>query len=313
VRDYLAAIRTGKDSTDVTARFRLTSFFDLVRRDIPLSSVTAKSAAIMYRARLDKVAVATHHGELGYARRFFAWCVDRGWVRANPFDDVEPVGTKNRGKPKLRVSASRQFLEYLVRDPSAEATAAMMAFVLGLRASEVVKRTADDLDDDGWLLWIRDTKTRAGDREIEVPELLRLRLVELTRGMGPKDRIFGDMTRYGLHYHVGRLCDAAGVPRVSPHGLRGSGATNAVRMGGSVASVARAMGHEDHASGAVTLRRHYLAGGAEESSRGRQVMGLLTPGVTDYRSSARYIAVTEYGKQLPNEEVNSPECGTPAK
>lgn len=276
VRDYLAA-GTGKHSTSTTTRYRLLAIFHLVAGDRPLSSLTPKVAAQLYAVRVASgVAVATHHGELGYASRFCGWCVERGWLRANPFEDVRPVGEKNRGKPKLRVNASRQLLEYLNGDQSVEATAVMTAFVLGLRASEVVKRTVADLDDHGRLFWIRDTKTAAGDREIEIPESLRLRLNALAAGKASTDRLFGDMTRWALHYHCVRFCELAGVPRVTPHGLRGSGATNAVRMGGSVADVARAMGHADDG---VTLRRHYLGGGAEESSRARRIESLLPASV----------------------------------
>ena len=133
-------------------------------------------------------------------------------------------------------------------------------------------RTVEDLDDDGRLFWIRDTTTPAGDREIEIPASLRPRLLRLAEGKAPTERLFGAMTRHGLHYHCVRFCKLAGVPRVTPHGLRGSGATNAVRLGGTVEQVARAVGHAD---GGKTLRRHYLGGGAEESARARQIEALL--------------------------------------
>ena len=58
------------------------------------------------------------------------------------------------------------------------------------------------------------------------------------------------------------------MDRVTPHGLRGSGATSAVRLGGSIEEVARALGHSDEGE---TLKGHYLAGGAIESARGRSI------------------------------------------
>jgi integrase len=170
------------------------------------------------------------------------------------------------------VNATRAFLAKLLSDESVEATAVMTALMLGLRANEVVKRVVDDLDDDGWLLWIRDSKTENSDREIEVPELLRARLLELAKGKQPTDRLFGDVTRHWLLYHTVRLCEEAGVPRVTPHGLRGSGATTAVRLGGSVEDVARALGHGDEGS---TLKAHYLGGGAIESARARRIEDLM--------------------------------------
>jgi integrase len=148
----------------------------------------------------------------------------------------------------------------------------MMALMLGLRASAVVKRVVEDLDDDGWLLWVRDKKTDAGDLEIEIPAALRERLLKLADGKQPTERLFGNVSRRWLHYHVVRLCKEAGVPRVTPHGLRGSGATNAVRLGGSVENVARALGHADDVD---TLKAHYLGAAAIESARGRKIEALV--------------------------------------
>jgi integrase len=204
----------------------------------------------------------------------FGWCIEQKWIGQNPFASVRAIGTPRRGKPKLRVNASRQFMAYLLADPSPEATAVLMAFMLALRASAVVNRRVEDLDDDGWLLWVRDNKTEAGDLEIEIPGVLRERLLHLAEGKQPTDRLFGDVDRHWLAYHTVRLCEAAGVPRVTPHGLRGSGATQAVRLGGSLEQVAEAIGHADRGA---TLKAHYLGGGAIESARGRKIAELLPP------------------------------------
>lgn len=266
VQEYLdeQADKRGRDTT----RYRLTAMLRLKEGDRPLAALTAPLARELYRKRTSEVAVDTHHGELSYVRRFCEWCIDRGWLRINPFAGIKPEGKKRRGKPKLRVNATRQFLATLMADPSLEATAVLTALMLGLRASEVVKRTVEDLDDDGRLLWIRDSKTEGSDREIEIPELLRQRLLKLAEGKAPGDRLFGALTRHGLHYHTVRYCERAGVQRVTPHGLRGSGATMAVRLGGGVEQVARALGHADDGG---TLRAHYLGGGAIESARARTI------------------------------------------
>lgn len=254
-----------------TWRHRLRSILRLREQDRPLVSVTPKLSAELYSQRRTECANDTHHGELRYVKHFFAWCIEQRWLKVNPFAAVKPVGKKSRGKPKLRVNATRVFLARLLADRSTEATAVLTAIMLGLRASAVIKRTVEDLDDDGWLLWVRDNKSEAGDLEIEVPAVLRDRLLELAKGKLPTDRLFGDVSRHWLHYHTVRLCEEANVPRVTPHGLRGSGATSAVRLGGHIEDVARALGHADEGD---TLKAHYLAGGAIESARGRQIEAL---------------------------------------
>ena len=50
-----------------------------------------------------------------------------------------------------------------------------------------------------------------------------------------------------MGYHVRRLCAAAGVSIVSPHGLRGTHATICASVGASPDIVARSLGHTSYA------------------------------------------------------------------
>ena len=284
VRDYLAdyAANGARESSIVTARFRLIAFFRLADADRPMRTVTPKLAQQLYSKRLqDGVSADTHRGELAYASRFADWCVKRGWLASNPFVMIEPKGERSRGKPQLRVDEARKLLGAVSADASAEATGVLMALLMGLRANEIVERTVRDIDDGGRLLWIPKSKTRAGVRQLAVPAVLQPRLRELTTGKHPDERIFGGMTRHALHYHVVRFSELAGVPRVTPHGLRGTFATLAVTAGlpgmaangaMQVADAARVLGHAD---GGATMRRHYMAPGAEESAASTRVTDLL--------------------------------------
>jgi integrase len=75
-----------------------------------------------------------------------------------------------------------------------------------------------------------------------------------------------------------RFCKLARVERVTPHRLRGSGATQAVRSGEAIEKVAHDIGHADKG---VTLKNHYLGGGAIESGHARYIERLVTrrPGI----------------------------------
>lgn len=295
VRDYVAdyAANGARESSKVTARFRLVAFFRLAEADRPMRTLTPKLAQQLYAKRLqDGVSADTHRGELAYASRFADWCVKCGWLASNPFVMIEPRGERSRGKPQLRVDEARKLLNTVNADASAEATGVLMALLMGLRAHEIVERTARDLDDGGRLLWIPKSKTRAGVRQIAVPAMLQPRLRELAAGKRPDERIFGDMTRHALHYHVVRFAELAGVPRVTPHGLRGTFTTLAVTAGlpgmaanggMSVADTARMLGHAD---GGATMRRHYMAPGAEESAASARVNDFLGAGSGSDESSA---------------------------
>ena len=98
------------------------------------------------------------------------------WLARNPLDEVVGVGKRRHGKAQLRIDEARRWqakaLE-LADQGEAGAVAAMMSLVMGMRASEIVSRVVRDLDDDGRLLWIPETKTEAGKRTLPVPEFLQ--------------------------------------------------------------------------------------------------------------------------------------------
>jgi integrase len=71
-----------------------------------------------------------------------------------------------------------------------------------------------------------------------------------------------------------RICDAAKVPRVCPHGLRGTHSTIGMPSGLAVQAVAEALGHED----SRTTLRHYIAGGAAEAAQAQRALKLIAGG-----------------------------------
>ena len=108
----------------------------------------------------------------------------------------------------------------------------MMSLAMGMRASEIVSRVVRDLDDEGRLLWIPETKTEAGRRTLPVPEFLQPYLRRSPKGKGPADSLFGRHWRDWPREWVQRICKAAKVPEVTAHGMRGLHGTLAVERGG---------------------------------------------------------------------------------
>lgn len=287
VTAYLESLRTNgaRESTISTTRMRLFGVLRLGDRDRPLRSVTPKVAAKLYAARVaDGVSAATHRGELGCAVRLFEHCRKRGWVAVNPFETVEAIGTPGRGKPQLRVDEARRLMAVLLADPSPAATAVMAALTTGLRASEVVQLVGRDIDDNGRLLWVTMSKTEAGKRQLRIPSALRARLLELVRG--PADRLFS-FDRYTLWARTVEYAKQAGVPRVTPHGLRGTFATLAITGAAVTPDMSQVMSPQalapqfGHGDGGATMRRHYLAPGAEESANSARVESVLASEKTE--------------------------------
>jgi integrase len=274
VESFLLSLRARglRASTERTYEHRLTAILQLdTLGAAPLWTLTAKLAATQYARRAESTRADTHHGELVAAKAFGAWCVKQGWFRVSPYADVSRIGRKSRGRPQLRIDEARCFLQCALDEGSDAGDAAALALLLGLRASEVTGRVVRDVDDRCRVLWVSHAKTAAGVRTLAVPAVMQDRLARRIAGRGPDERLWGDVTRSWLHHHVVRLCRAAGVPRVSPQGLRGLHATLALDAGVSVEDIARSMGH---ASAAVT-RAHYFAPGEEDNAKIRRVVALL--------------------------------------
>jgi len=134
--------------------------------------------------------------------------------------------------------------------------AAAMALLMGLRASEITHRVVRDVDDGARVLWIEGAKTCAGDRRLEVPEVLRPQLAALVARRAPDAPLFGDHDRHWVGYHVRRLCKLARGPVVWPHGLRGPQSSIAARAV-PVEHVTAVLGQ----TGPAVTRRHYLPSG----------------------------------------------------
>jgi integrase len=210
----------------------------------------------------------THRGGLSQVKTFMAWCIERGWIRGdNPFADVKGIGKRRpRGKSlgksgnELRVKETRAWFAKaceLADGDDEGAIAVLVALLLGMRATEIVTRKVGDLDDDeaeGDLLWIDDTKTDAGRRTLEVPEVLRPFLLACAEGKTPdrylfecqreQDPIGKRHDRDWVRDQVHRICDLAKVPKVTAHALRGLLATLSRERGLAGHAVAAMLGHE---------------------------------------------------------------------
>lgn len=270
-----------------TLEYRLRSI--LTQIDVPLGSIDDGKAQALYDALRTRtygkakklIAGDTHQSTLKGVRAFWQWCIEKkGWIKANPWEAVDPVGRRRRGKAQLRIDEARRFqakcLE-LADQGDEGAVASLMCLLLGLRASEVVERVWRDLDDDSSLLWVDGTKTEAARRRVDVPEVLRGAFTRLAKGANLEvgtPRVgcfFPGRSRHWLRYEVRRLCRLAGVPTVCPHGLRGTHASLAMAAGASSVLVAASLGH---ASPSVTLQ-HYAQETAVMTGRTKSVTQAL--------------------------------------
>ena len=105
-------------------------------------------------------------------------------------------------------------------------------------------------------------KTATSRRRLKVPHWLQPHLSRLADGKAAGELLFSaDGQKPRPHQYwwrkVHELCDAANVPRVCPHSLRGLHATLAIEEGASGEAVARALGHTRFEI--TALRKHLSA------------------------------------------------------
>jgi hypothetical protein len=94
--------------TIATNTFRLRHLFQLPANEARPVRWLQHRGAELYRAATVERSADTHHAELGLAKQLGDLAVSKRWLRANPFEKVEPIGRKKHGrnKARLRVDAS---------------------------------------------------------------------------------------------------------------------------------------------------------------------------------------------------------------
>lgn len=293
---HLAEKGNKEESTDVTA-WAVGTFFP---EPLALHMLTAKRCEALYeqlRTRPSErtkkpLAADTHRNVLAQVKSFLAWCVERGWLRANPLAGVKGIGKRRpRGKSlgkegtELRIRDARAWyakaLE-LADDGDQGAIAALVALLLGMRASEIVSRRVADLESDeapADTLWIPCSKTPAGRRTLEVPEVLRPMLLWCVEGKADGAHVFE--TEEGKPHwrdwiigNVHRICDAVGVPRVTAHAMRGLNATISADRGVTGHLIAAHLGHESER----TTKHAYASPGSFDAGARRRGLVVLSGG-----------------------------------
>jgi integrase/recombinase XerC len=275
-----------------TCIHQLDKFFS--ERDMLLVRLTEAKCKAYNQAILDAYeSIDTRLNHLNAARTFCKWAVEEKLLKDNPVIGIKRVGRRRKGKDQLRIDEALKWIDKAIERAQAGddgAVAAMMALIMGLRASEIVTRVVRDVDDGGRLLWVDkntrakfDVKTETGRRTLQIPPLLQGFIGALTVGKAPTDYLFIAGKKVGERYkaehrckefvndRVHAICAAAGVPEVTAHGMRGLTATLAIDAGGIPNMVAATLGHASFA----TTAAHYAKTESIDAARMKRARARL--------------------------------------
>lgn len=308
IRDAIDALveykrRNGARPSTLEGTLRALTLFWSKMLDLPVARVTERAAQQQYDALRQVVSprigqplsVDTHRSYLRHAKLWGRWIVKRGWLRGpSPLEGVQGVGKKRRGKPQLTRGELARFIhtcQDLAGQGDDGALAALIAVCMGLRASEILSRTVQDIDvepdpetgEDVPVLRVGDNlerafrlKTDSSGRSPQIPPIVELLLAKVAAGKAPGDPLFpgtlgGRRTRQWLWDRVKDLCARAGVPAVCPHALRGSLATSAAASGVRIDLISAVLGH----SNSSITRQHYIVPGTVERAQLQRGMQTL--------------------------------------
>lgn len=285
-KSYLAGVRQLKKRAVETAIDKIG--YLVGDQSLPIKSLTAQFLSERVEARLlEGRAVATVSGELNNLKTFLRWASKKDLVPhfvIKDLDDVRVEGRRKRGKLKLTVDESAQFLAVALSMLDAKPKhdgplIAVLPLLCGVSGREILDRRVRDIDASGTRLNITSGKTEHRERVVELPEIIRPYVQRFTEGKSLTNVLFPSRSggthhnRYALEW-THKVCQTAKVTQVCPHGLRGTHATIA-RGAGVLAHVVA--GQLGHGSQAVT-ERHYIDPNAKFVANQRTVLRVVGGG-----------------------------------
>jgi integrase len=185
----------------------------------------------------------TQHQQWRTIRTFLTWCVRQRILRASPLSDVpapplpRPVPRHMRQEDIPRLLAGALASQH----PARNHAMIMLLLDTGLRRGELVRLVPGDLDLDAHLVTIRRGKG-GGGRQVPISTACAASLrAWLAVRPSAAATLFG-LGPLNVAQMVTRCCERAGIPHISPHGLRHTFATY---YSGDIYDVQRILGHSD--------------------------------------------------------------------
>lgn len=210
----------------------------------------------------DPTTVGTRRFKLSCIKNFLNYCAAKGYIRGNPAllvkVDMRAVKHAKREAQKKQAfdKAERQYLARNIEDPFWKA-AFTIGVETGLRLGDIVQLEWDCLTSTTITVW-----TDKKDKRVSLKMSPALREAIMSVPMDDDTYLFpfeqgeftrGNRARFSMAFR--RLMKKHGVEGKSFHSTRVTFATTAKKAGGSLAKIAKDLGH----SSEKTTEKHYIA------------------------------------------------------
>jgi integrase len=213
------------------------------------------------------------------------FAVDHGLLAKNPIrksnGKVNKIALPKTDKSRPTVALNPEELSRFANACGDYETLMLLAGLSGLRWAELIGLQVQDFATDGKYVQVtrslsevngtfHEGSTKSGQtRVVYLPGLLHSRIEVLLVGKAESDLVFTNSVGnpISLANFTKRVfkpaIELASIPRITPHDLRHTAASNAISAGANVLIVANMLGHSDPA---ITLKRYaHLFNGDQES------------------------------------------------
>ena len=250
VKTYLVVRRMEglRDSTLESYLTHLRNFTNAMRK--PISQLTANDIRmyLFYYQQRNDITNRSLEAVRGCLSTFFAWAANEKYIEQNPMISVKPI--KYQKKP--REALTQIDLEYIRRACSTKRETAIieMLYSTGCRVSELagVKLTDVDWSAHSVSLLGKGNKTRTSyinaKAEVAIKEYLKDRRYQ-SDYLFCNDRLGTPMKKDNIERIVRNIAGKSGIQgkHISPHVLRHTTATQAMRSGMPVQDIQQLLGH----------------------------------------------------------------------